>query len=77
MWHASAALLGPGGPKPLAAWTPQERQRAETAIRRVLAGVGIDPSIEDPGRLALHVRRKVTPAEHAQVGPAIDVRPRR
>lgn len=74
MWHASVAIGVPGGMKPLLLWTEQDQQRAEQALRQVLRGVGTDPTIVERSRLTLHWRRKVTPKEHAIVGPAIDVR---
>lgn len=72
VWHASAAIQPL---RPLRRWTLDEERRARLLLRQVLQGVGQDLDIEDDDRgVALHIRRKVSPAEHRIVGPAMDVR---
>lgn len=74
MWHASIALLTAAGPKFLSSWNRRDEDMAQKEIKRLLAGVGHGEPIVERGTLALHVRKKVSTAELAVVGPATDVR---
>jgi hypothetical protein len=72
VWHASAALQPL---KPVAFWSIKEEQIVRRVLCRLLRGVGLAPDLEDDRLgIAIHLRRKVTPAEHRIVGPAMDVR---
>jgi hypothetical protein len=54
----------------------QSRSTIERIAKRELTGVG-DPTLGEWlefGVIALHLRRRLTPAEQASVGPAIDIR---
>ena len=64
MWHASISGYG----------RSVDTLRAKALS--VLAGVG-DAALgqwEEPGDMALHLRRRLTAAEAARVGPIVDVR---
>lgn len=64
MWHASVSLRGPDGfALPLDLWGEEEHQAAREAARRLLRGVGIGEEIWKAGEVALHLRRRVHPAE--------------
>lgn len=66
MWHVSTAPLGP----------PLSRALLEKQAYQLLAGHG-DPALGEwsdwTGR-AFHLRRRLTPAEAAPVGPVRDIR---
>lgn len=69
MWHASVHRLG----------TRTVAGREEELLALCFAaldGVG-DPSLGEwveVGEVAMHLRRRLTPAEQAPIGPAVDVR---
>lgn len=65
MWHASAAPL-PG--------VRLSRRHLERLARAALDGVGRGREWVEYGPGAAHVRRRLSPAEEAQVGPALDLR---
>lgn len=66
MWHASISSHGVAVPV----------DALRRAAHAELAGVG-DSTLgewEEVGEVAFHLRRRLTPAEQAHVGPAVDVR---
>lgn len=74
VWHASVSLRSK---KPVMQWSKAERADAERMLRRVLRGVGRDPTMTtgpERGDIALHWRRWITDEEALRVGPPRDVR---
>ena len=71
VWHASASLRSR---KPLRDWTRSERREAERALKAALAAVGRDPTMPDPGGIALHWRRWAVGRELARIGEPRDIR---
>jgi hypothetical protein len=77
VWHASVAIRTPGGrPKPVVQWTLAEWSRVEQALRRALRGVGEGEEMTETMPHTLQMRRRISGAEFAIIGPAIDIRPR-
>ena len=69
MWHASVSEHG----RPM--WLANPR-RLESVARSILSGVG-DAALGEwveVGELAVHLRRRVSASEAADVGPVIDMR---
>lgn len=66
MWHvslSSARLL------PVSSWEPARMAGARQAAAALLQGVGEGPDIWTPGERVLHLRRRLTTAEHALLPP--------
>jgi hypothetical protein len=63
VWHASAALLGESAPRPVRSLSPDELQCLYHACRRLLRGVGEGRDVWNVGEAAIHLRRRVRPAE--------------
>jgi hypothetical protein len=71
VWHASASVG-----KPLAELNRYERRIVTRLAAQALAGVGSGDLIVEAGDIAIHVRKRTTPAEGAAIGGAEDVRGR-
>lgn len=63
MWHASVAFIGPLGPVPCEQWTAAIERALESQARRLLRGVGAGRDEWERGDIAIHLRRRVSPAE--------------
>lgn len=74
VWHASVAIHGEGGCLPVAAWSAADWSRVELALRGLLRGVGDGEIITEPMGATLQMKRRISGAEFAIVGPAVDVR---
>ena len=69
VWHASASLGSPS-------MNRQTRNELEASARRALKGVGDSRQGEwvEVGRIAIHVRRRLSEGEQEAVGPVVDIR---
>lgn len=79
VWHASVALLRAGrDPKPVAAWSRQEKADAWALASALLRGVGTGANHSAEGGHAIHLRRQLSGDELAMLKaewlalPAVD-----
>lgn len=71
VWHASISLWpSPQRPSPLDRWGGRLERKARLRLDALLLGVGAGPVLCNRGGIALHLRRRLSPAELARLSPA-------
>lgn len=70
MWHASVAVVAPGGVLDTGELRPKEARRAKEIALELLAGVGTGEIRRDRAPVCFHARRRLSDRELAQLDPA-------
>jgi hypothetical protein len=70
VWHASIAFVLEGTMIPADRLPRKERRLGFELGRKLLQGVGVEPSKEETKSLAFHVRRALAPIEMRRIDPA-------